>query len=353
MKKPFLEVKILWDVYNNPKDYHSFNYLGQDIEVFFGKNILHKYLKKILGSESLRIISEDMPRIKVLKEGVEEEFGSDSSSKYILTLGGAIVIGEGKVIRNEDKDTRLISVPTSCSNDAFFTNKYKKEESKYHGSTTAALSGLMPDFLVVDTEMIKDLVNEDIIYAGWGEFLALITSYNDWRENNKDLVEKEDLELLDKLMDKMFADVKGLFARENDVRKTIDDLMRLLFMKCLFMMVYDDNTIGASSDHMIAYGMQELNLCNELRHGPKVLFGAIISSECYRIINKKQLSQSIPKKMIDYVLEQECFKKLLNPQDLKTILSKAISSRSRKTIFNKIPSDEGFYKQMVEGVKDL
>ncbi|MCK4521229.1 MAG: iron-containing alcohol dehydrogenase [Nanoarchaeota archaeon] len=349
MKKPLLEIKKIWDIYNNPKDYYRFNYIGQEINIFFGKNILHKHLKEISCSKPLKILFEDIDSIKTLKNELEKDFPTKEDSNLIISLGGAVAINKGKILRNENKNSRLIIVPTTCANDGFFTNRYKKDKN----SASTALSGLMPDFLIVDTEMIKKLVTEDMIYAGWGEFLSLIASYNDWKENNKGLIEKDELELLDKLVDKMFKDARDFFEKEDDINKSVDILMHLLFMKCLFMMIYDDNSIGASSDHMFAYSIEGLGYCDKLRHGQKVLFGAIVSSGCYSIINGNGFVDMIPKKIVDYVVKEECFKKILNPQDLKVILDKALVSRNRKTILNKIHSDHTFYNSLVKEIKNV
>jgi glycerol dehydrogenase-like iron-containing ADH family enzyme len=350
--KTLLEPKKIENFYRNKIKNFEFIFERQKISTFFGKNILKKELKKILGKNKPKFIIEDLDSIRSLKEELAEEFGSDEDSNYLICLGGAIAIGKGKIIRNEDSASIMISIPTSCSNDAFFTNRYKKED-KYHKETSEALIGLMPDYLIVDSEMITLLVTEDIVYAGWGEFLAMITSYYDWRENNQNKINVQEIAFLDILTKKMFEDACIFFKKEKKIKKHIDLLMRFLFMKCLYMIIYNDNTIGASSDHMISYAMQELGYCKELRHGYKVLFGAVISSICYELLLNKKLIKYIPPEIIHHLFKKEDIKEILNAQDLKKILSKSLSTRSRTTILNKLPQDQIFYEKLEKNLKCL
>jgi len=165
MKSPFLPVKTVVDIYHNPQPRYEFDFKGQQLEVFFGKGILQQRLQLIIQDNTIRLFTEDLPKIKERGDSIAASFRTAESAKFIIGLGGAVVLDKGKTIRNDKNETRLIAIPTSCSNDAFFTNKYKRQD-KYHGSTSQALAGLMPDILIVDTEMIAQLVNEDIIYAG-------------------------------------------------------------------------------------------------------------------------------------------------------------------------------------------
>ncbi len=348
--KLLIKTERLVEIYDNDLDHFNIDFEGQKVKVFFGKGILEKTLKKILGSHKLNTtFSESYKPVEIKKKDIDEKFGTSNDSCFIVSLGGASAMDQGKIMRNKDDSLRLISIPTSCSNDAFFTNKYTNPGPKKGGSS--ALSGKLPDYVIVDVDLIDGLVNDEIIYSGWGEFLSIISSFNDWKNGNGEDCSLADVKILDKLTKKMMEDSKKVF--DNGDFNNINVLMKLLFMKCLYMLVYDDNTIGASSDHMVGYGLKESGFAQNQRHGQQVMFGSILACACYDILDSSNLVSLLPKQFVEYIMGIGEFNELIDVSKLKELLTVSRKTRNRKTIFDRLPEDKSFYEKLEETIMKL
>jgi len=345
MIKCLINPNLIRNIYHIPKEHLRLQYINKSIHIYFGYNILNKILKKIVGKKSTKYIFTNSYHYKN-----KSFIGNIHKPKYIVAIGNTKILDKGKELHNKNKKSKLILVPTSCSNDSFFTNRYCETNANHH--VCAALKGKLPDYLIVDYKIITEFSNKKSVFAGWGEFIALITSYHDWRVNNIKRIKKRDLQVLDKLIEEMYKDINRVLKTKID-KKDLPLLMKYLFLKCLFMLCYDDNTIGASSDHMISYGLEKLKYCKNILHGQKVLFGSIIAAAGYKIIYNKDIISISPKKIIKKTLDLSEIKSLLKPTVLKRIVNAAIYSRNRKTILNKFVKDNQIYSKILKEVKNV
>ena len=240
----------------------------------------------------------NIPSNCLFKKGVVEDVSK------ILSIGGAKehnVAKEFLFKNNKNKFIELITVPIPLSNDSFCTNRFSP---RYGNIVTPSLGSTYPSKIIIDLDILNEIESNGNM-GGIGEVVGLYYSIWDYYSVRKLSPPMEIITNIEYDIRKLITEVK------NSEKKWLKLLSLELIKKCFIMRVFKDHQIGASGDHLIAYGIEyylkNMNkFSDNFSHGKLVYLGSIVMAALfpeweYRFFSLKNLIDvGINLKLINY-----------------------------------------------------